>query len=407
MLNTALEGIRILDLSRILAGPWCTQNLADLGADVIKVESPKGGDDTRSWGPHFLDIPDTEERLSAYFVSCNRGKRSVTIDFSTTQGADLVKALARRADVVVENFKSGSLAKYGLDYASLSAINPSLVYMSITGFGQSGPKSGLPGYDYVFQGFGGLMSYTGYPDDEPGAGPLRVGASIIDLSTGMYGTVAILAALLERKHSGKGQYIDLALSDVAVAINANHNLGYLVSGQVPQRLGNTHANLAPYEIFACADGHLILAIGNDQQFARFCELAGTAELAKDKRFITNEQRLKNMKVLRSEVAALLIHKTREDWKALFDGANIPWGPINTLDQVFEDEQTRYRQVQQSLEHPRAGSIPTVRNPVALGDISTGKAPPMLGEHTSAVLAELHLSESDVAGLKAAHIVDGR
>ncbi|MGA9705414.1 CaiB/BaiF CoA transferase family protein [Pseudomonas sp.] len=406
MLNAALEGIRILDLSRILAGPWCTQNLADLGADVIKVENPKGGDDTRSWGPHYLEIPDTEERLSAYFMSCNRGKRSVAIDFASPKGADLVRALAKRADVVIENFKSGSLAKYGLDYTSLSAINPNLVYMSITGFGQSGPKSGLPGYDYVFQGFGGLMSYTGYPDDEPGAGPLRVGASIIDLSTGMYGTVAILAALLERKSSGKGQYIDLALSDVAVAINANHNLGYLVSGQVPQRLGNTHANLAPYEIFACADGHLILAIGNDQQFSRFCVLAEAAELATDVRFITNEQRLRHMKALRIEVAALLIAKTRNAWKALFDTANIPWGPINTLDQVFDDEQTLYRQVQQRLAHPRAGSVPTVRNPVALGDISGTKAPPMLGEHTSAVLAELELNEGEIAQLKANHIVGG-
>lgn len=407
MLNRALEGTRILDLSRILAGPWCTQNLADLGADVIKVESPNGGDDTRAWGPHFLDIPGSDERLSAYFMSCNRGKRSIAIDFSTSEGADIVRQLVGRADVLIENFKSGSLAKYGLDYETLRAINPALIYMSITGFGQKGPMAGRPGYDYVFQGFGGLMSYTGLPDSEQGGGPLRVGASIIDLSTGMYGTMAILAALLERQRSGSGQYIDLALSDVAVALNANHNLSYLISGKVPVRLGNAHPNLAPYEIFACQDGHLILAIGNDRQFARFCELAGAPALAADPRFASNGQRLVHLKEMRDEVAALIIRKPLLSWKDLFDQASIPWGPINNLEQAFNDPQTRYRKVQQILTHPLAGKIPTVRNPISQADLSDAKAPPLLGEHTNAVLAELKFSGIEIARMKADRVVAGQ
>jgi crotonobetainyl-CoA:carnitine CoA-transferase CaiB-like acyl-CoA transferase len=408
MLNRALEGVSVLDLSRILAGPWCTQNLADLGADVIKVESPKGGDDTRKWGPPFLDIPGSDDRFSAYFLSCNRGKQSIAIDISQADGAALVRQLAAKADVLVENFKSGSLAKFGLDYESLRGDNPRLVYMSITGFGQEGPMAGRPGYDYVFQGYGGLMSYTGRPDDEPGGGPLRVGASIIDLSTGMYGTTAVLAALFQREISGKGQYIDLSLSDVAVALNANQNMNYLVSGQVPVRRGNAHPNLAPYEIFACQDGqHLILAIGNDQQFVRFCELAGEPSLATDTRFATNEQRLSNLTELRGAVSRLLLERSMDVWRDLLDKDGVPWGPVNTLDQVFHDPQTKFKRIRQDLTHPLAGKIPTVRNPLSHSDMSETKAPPLLGEDTDDVLAGLGMSPENVARLKTQGVVVGR
>ncbi|WP_028217280.1 CaiB/BaiF CoA transferase family protein [Paraburkholderia oxyphila] len=404
MLKQAMKDIRVLDLSRILAGPWCTQNLADLGADVIKIEHPGSGDDTRGWGPPFLEIPGGDDRFSAYFLACNRGKRSIAIDFAKPEGAALVQRLAAQADVVIENFRSGTLAKYGLDYASLNALNPRLVYLSITGFGQDGPMAGKPGYDYVFQGFGGLMSYTGHRDDEPGAGPLRAGASVIDLSTGMYASVAVLGALLMRAQTGTGQHIDLALADVAVAINANQNLNYLVSGRPPVRTGNSHPNLAPYEVFACADGHLILAIGNDAQFTRFCALAECPELARDARFVTNAQRLDHLVELRREVAHRLSRRTRAEWQKRFDAAGIPWGPINTLDQVFDDPQTKHRQLRQTLLHPAAGEIPTVCNPLARSAALETRAPPLLGEHTREVLATLNLDDAAIAQLEASGVV---
>ncbi len=404
MLDGALKGVRVLDLSRILAGPWCTQNLADMGAEIIKVENPDGGDDTREWGPHYLDFPDGETRLSAYFASCNRGKRSVAIDFSKPQGAALVRHLASQVDIVVENFKSGSLAKYGLDYETLNELNPRLIYLSITGFGQKGPMAGRPGYDYVFQGVGGLLSYTGWPDGEPGAGPVRVGASIIDVSTGMYGTVAVLGALFQRAQTGKGQHIDLALFDVAVAINANNNLSYLISGQSPTRLGNAHPNLAPYEIFPCSDGYLILAVGNDQQFARFCKVAGRPELANDSRYASNGGRLENRTTLREAVTATLIERTQREWGEAFDANGIPWGPINTLEQVFASPQTHFRKMQQTLMHRDGISVPTVRNPVAMVDVSTRKAPPLLGEDTRSVLAGLKLSDAEIDLLETQGVV---
>jgi crotonobetainyl-CoA:carnitine CoA-transferase CaiB-like acyl-CoA transferase len=405
MLDGALKGVKVLDLSRILAGPWCTQNLADMGADVIKVENPDGGDDTREWGPHYLDFPgDDDIRLSAYFASCNRGKKSVAIDFSKPQGAAIVRHLASKADVVVENFKSGSLAKYGLDYETLSALNPRLIYLSITGFGQEGPMAGRPGYDYVFQGTGGLLSYTGWPEGEPGAGPVRVGASIVDVSTGMYGTVAVLGALFQRTHTGKGQHIDLALSDVAVAINANHNLSYLISGQSPKRLGNAHANLAPYEIFPCSDGYLILAVGNDQQFARFCKVADLTEMAADARFSTNEGRLANRSDLRSAVASTLAKRGQQEWGTLFDTNGIPWGPINTLEQVFASPQTQYRKMAQTLTHRAGITVPTVRNPVAMVDVSERKAPPLLGEDTRDVLTALEIPADEMIRLEEQGVV---
>jgi crotonobetainyl-CoA:carnitine CoA-transferase CaiB-like acyl-CoA transferase len=404
MLDRALEGVRVLDLSRILAGPWCTQNLADFGAEVIKVETPDGGDDTREWGPHYIEFPDGETRLSAYFASCNRGKQSIAVDFSKPQGAAIIRHLASQCDVVVENFKSGSLAKYGLDYETLSAINPQLIYLSITGFGQDGPMAGRPGYDYVFQGSGGLLSYTGWPEGEPGAGPVRVGASIIDLSTGMYGTIAVLGALFERSKRGTGQHIDLALSDVAVAMNANHNLSYLVSGKSPKRLGNAHANLAPYEIFRCLDGYLILAVGNDQQFARFCELVDRAELANDSRYKTNDLRLTHIAELRAIVNEILAAQSQEDWGALFDANGIPWGPINTIEQVFDSPQTKYRKMEQTLRHRDGVTVPTVRNPVAKVDVLNRKAPPLLGEDTRTILDSLQMTPSEIELLESQNIV---
>ncbi len=404
MSTTALKGVRILDLSRILAGPWCTQNLSDLGADVIKVENPKGGDDTRGWGPPFLPVPDSADAFSAYFMSCNRGKRSIAIDFSKPEGSDLVKRMARDADMVVENYKVGTLARYGLDYETLRKENPRLIYLSITGYGQTGPMAPKPGYDYVFQGYGGLMSYTGLPDGMESAGPLRVGASVIDLMTGMYATVAVLAALVERGRTGQGEYIDVALSDVSIAINANQNMNYLVSGEAPKRLGNAHPNLAPYEVFACADGFLILAVGNDEQFKRLCEKTGRPELAQDERFTTNAGRLKNLDALRPLVAEIVKTKPRAEWGSILEGIGISWGPINTLDLAFDEVQVKHRLVRQDIAHPIAGGMPTVRNPATPVEPISNLAPPLLGEHTDQVLEELGLSKAEAATLAERKIV---
>lgn len=362
MLDQALAGVKVLDLSRILAGPWCTQNLADLGAQVIKVEHPGRGDDTRQWGPPYLE-DDHGERLSAYFSCCNRGKRSVAIDFATEAGAQAILALVQEADVFVENFKAGTLARYGLDYAALRRINPRLIYLSITGFGQTGPMADKPGYDYVFQGMGGLMSYTGQPDGAPGAGPLRTGVAVVDLTTGMYATSAVLAALFQRHGTGQGQYLDIALLDVAVALNANQGANYLISGVNPQRSGNAHPNCAPYEVFQCADGYLILAIGNDTQFQRFCQVAGTPELATDERFATNPHRIVHLGVLRALLTEMFKTRSRRSWTDAFDAAGVPWGPINSLEDAFKHPQVQHREMVQVLHHPTLGEIPTVRNPM--------------------------------------------
>ncbi|SPA18791.1 putative formyl-CoA transferase [Cupriavidus taiwanensis] len=384
MLHRALEGVRVLDLSRILAGPWCTQNLADLGAEVTKVEHPERGDDTRGWGPPYLDAPAGtagDTRLSGYFICCNRGKRSVAIDYGTPAGAAQVRELARTADVLVENYKVGTLRRYGLDYDTLKAINPRLVYLSITGFGQSGPMADKPGYDYVFQGMGGLMSYTGQPDGTPGAGPLRTGVAVVDLSTGMYATSAVLAALYQRQATGTGAHLDIALLDVAVAMNANQAANYLVSGQNPQRSGNAHPNCAPYEVFRCADGHLILAIGNDSQFARFCAVAGTPALAQDPRYATNSARIEHLDALRAQLTALFPTRTRAAWTEAFDAAGVPWGPIHTMDEVFAHPQVRHRRLMQVAEHPVMGRVPMVRNPMLAVHEAPPAPPPLLGEHS--------------------------
>ncbi|MBO4123583.1 CoA transferase [Cupriavidus gilardii] len=381
MLHKALSGIKVLDLSRILAGPWCTQNLADLGAEVTKIEHPERGDDTRGWGPPYLQSADGGERMSAYFACCNRGKRSLAIDFTTAEGKAAILALADEADVLVENFKAGTLRRYGLDYASLKPRNPRLVYLSITGFGQSGPMADKPGYDYVFQGMGGLMSYTGQPDGTPGEGPLRTGVAVVDLSTGMYATSAVLAALLQRQACGVGQHLDIALLDVAVALNANQGANYLFSGRNPPRSGNAHPNCAPYEVFRCADGHLILAIGNDAQFARFCEVAGLPDLPADARYRTNSARIANLPALRTLLAQVFATRSRRQWTDAFDAAGVPWGPIHSIEEVFAHPQVRHRALLQYAEHPTLGRIPMVRNPM-LPDAPAGSlaAPPLLGEH---------------------------
>ncbi len=380
MLDSALAGIKVLDLSRILAGPWCTQNLADLGAEVIKVEHPRQGDDTRQWGPPYLENARSGERMSAYFSCCNRGKQSVSTDFSTPEGLNAVQELIRNSDVLVENYKTGTLAKYGLDYKSVQALNPRLVYVSITGYGQTGPMADKPGYDYVFQGMGGLMSYTGQPDGQPGAGPVRTGVAVVDLTTGMYATSAVLAALFQRHSTGVGQYIDIALLDVAVALNANQGANYLISGKNPERSGNAHPNCAPYEVFCCADGHLILAIGNDGQFQRFCTVAGKEEWADDPRFSTNALRIVNLPVLRDLLRELFPARTRQEWSNDFDRAGVPWGPIHTLEEVFAHPQVQHRRMLQVLQHPQLGPVPTVRNPMlsqSSSNLAQGLAPPLL------------------------------
>ncbi|NLC35283.1 MAG: CoA transferase [Alcaligenaceae bacterium] len=383
MIANALQGIRVIDLSRILAGPWCTQNLADLGADVLKIERPGRGDDTRSWGPPYQEATDGQT-MSAYFMCCNRGKRSACLDFQSEEGRQQLLELIRDADVLVENYRAGTLKRYGLDYDSLKQLNPRLIYASITGYGQTGPKSHRPGYDYIFQGLGGLMSYTGHPDGAPGAGPLRTGVAVVDVTTGMYATSAILAALFQRDRTGAGACLDLALMDVAVAMNANQASNYLVSGKNPERSGNAHPNLAPYEVFRAADGYFILAAGNDAQFSRFCEFAGRPELAQDPLYSTNSARIQNLESLRAVLADIIIRQPREYWTAALEELGISWGAINTLEEVFEDEQVRHRGMLQTMQHPTLGEIRLVANPMLSGASRQALAtlpPPLLGEHT--------------------------
>ena len=403
-----LQGIVVLDLSRILAGPWATQVLADYGAEVLKVEHPLGGDDTRKWGPPYLkDSSGQETRESAYYLSANRGKRSLAIDFSQPEGQALVRQLVAQADVLVENFKVGGLARYGLGYEQLSALNPRLVYLSISAFGQDGPDAAKPGYDAMIQGMGGLMSLTGVPDGEPGAGPQKVGVAVADLMCGMYAVSAILAALVERERSGRGQYIDLSLLDTQVAWLANQNLNYLVSDQPPRRQGTAHPNIVPYQAFQTADGYLMLAVGNDAQFGRFCAAAGAPELASDTRFKTNQDRVAHRAELVPGVAALLRSRTTRDWLAALEVAQVPCGPINDLAQVFAEPQVRHRALRMELPHPTAGSAPGVRNPVRFSRtaIEYERAPPPLGADTMSALEErLGLDATALADLAARGVI---
>jgi crotonobetainyl-CoA:carnitine CoA-transferase CaiB-like acyl-CoA transferase len=407
----ALAGLRVLDLSRVLAGPWASQLLGDLGADVIKVEKPgtngKGGDDTRGWGPPWLGDGEGKPTTdAAYFLCTNRNKRSLTVDITRPEGQAIVRELAARSDVVLENFKVGGLKAYGLDYASLSVINPRLIYCSITGFGQDGPYAARAGYDFLIQGMGGLMSVTGRAEGEDGAGPQKVGVALTDILTGLYAGNAILAALVHREKSGEGQHIDLALLDVQVACLANQAMNYLVSGKAPRRMGNGHPNIVPYQDFPTADGDMILAIGNDGQFARFCEISGNAEWSGDLRFSTNAARVRHRAELIPLLRQTTVMKTTAQWIALLEKAAVPCGPINDLAGVFADPQVIHRGLRVDMPHAAGGAAPQVANPIHFSatPIDYLRSPPLLGQDTEAVLKELGRDEAGIAALRAAGIV---
>lgn len=407
-MSVLLQGVRVLDLSRILAGPWATQVLADFGAEVIKIERPGVGDDTRGWGPPFLASEDgSPTRESAYYLGANRGKRSLAIDFTTAEGQRLVRALAGRSDVLVENYKVGGLAKYGLDHASLQAVNPRLVYCSITGFGQDGPYAHRAGYDAAIQAIGGLMSITGEPDGVPGGGPQKVGVAVADLMTGMYAVSAILAALRHAERTGQGQHIDLALLDTQVAWLANQAMNHLVGGTVPGRQGTSHPNIVPYQVMPAADGHFMLAVGNDAQFARFCAVLDEPGLATDPAYATNAARVANREVLVPLLAERLARRPAAEWLAALEQATVPCAPVNRIDQVFADPQVQARGLRVDLPHPQAGSVPGVANPVRFSatPVRYGRAAPLLGEHSRQVLQDvLGLDEAEVARLRDAGVV---
>ncbi|MDN5691414.1 MAG: CoA transferase [Acinetobacter sp.] len=402
----ALNGIRVLDLSRVLAGPWCGQILADLGAEVIKVERPKLGDDTRSWGPPWMkDDAGQETREAAYYQSTNRNKLSVAIDIANPEGQALIKALIQETDVVIENYKAGSLKKYGLDYASLSEINPKLVYCSITGFGQNGPRAEEPGYDFIIQGMGGLMSITGEKDDLPGGGPQKVGVAFSDLSTGLYSTIAIQAALLNRHMTGLGQHIDMALLDVQIATMANQGMNYLSSGKVPVRYGNAHANIVPYQLFKAADREFIIACGNDTQFIQLCRSIGLPELPNDVRFTRNADRVKH----RDEVIEILskhfLSKTADEWVSAIYAAKVPVGVINNLEQAFNEPQVIAREMLVEMQHPQRKKLTVVGSPIKLSrtPVEYRNAPPLLGEHTQTILGRI-ISPAKLDELKAKGVI---
>jgi formyl-CoA transferase len=383
-----LAGIKVLDLTRVLAGPWCTQLLADYGATVIKIEKPGVGDDTRHWGPPFAkDENGNPSAEAAYYLSANRGKQSVTLDFSRPEGAALLQKLILQADVLIENYKVGSLKKYGLDYETLKALNPRLIYCSITGFGQTGPYAARAGYDFAIQGIGGLMSITGERSGLPGGGPQKVGVAVVDIMTGMYASTAILAALTHRASSGEGRYLDVALLDVQVAMLANVGMNYLVSETLPQRWGNAHPNIVPYQTFATLDGEIVIAIGNDGQFAHFCQILGCPEWSRDERYASNPARVRNREELVSMIAAQLSTWRSAELTPALEAAGVPCGPINNLAQVFADPQVVAREMRVDVSHPTAGTVPQVRHPVRFsGDaIAPILAPPLLGQHTDEVL----------------------
>ena len=414
----ALAGIQVLDLSRVLAGPWCTQMLADLGADVVKIERPGLGDDTRQWGPPFLkDAEGNDTTQASYFTACNRNKRSVTIDMATAQGQALIKQMALQADIVVENFKVGGLQQYGLDHASLRALNPRLIYCSVTGFGQDGPYAERAGYDLMVQAMTGMMSITGRADSEPGGGPLRVGVALIDLFTGIYASNAILAALHVRDNAtsgtGEGQHIDMALLDVGMAVLANQAAGFLATGNAPGRMGNSHPSLAPYQDFPTADGSMLLAIGNDGQFQRFCAAVGRPEWAADARFVTNTLRVQHRAELIPAMEGVTRTRSTAEWIALLEDKAVPCGPVNTIAQAFDDEQVKARGLAVTLPRWKEGEtgdgvqqITGVASPLRLSANPPvlRNAPPALGQHTDEVLGEMGLSAQQVAALRAGGVL---
>jgi formyl-CoA transferase len=399
----ALGHIRVLDLSRVLAGPWCSQNLADLGADVIKIERPGVGDDTRAWGPPYArDAEGNNTSEAAYYLSANRGKRSVTVDIASTEGQALLRELALHCDVVLENFKVGHLKRYGLDYESIKAIKPDMVYCSVTGFGQDGPYAHRAGYDFLIQGMGGMMSITGERDDLPGGGPQKVGVALTDLMTGMYATIAVLAALTHRDRTGEGQHIDMALLDTQVAMLANVGSNYHNSGKPPKRWGNAHANIVPYQTFACADGHIIVATGNDGQYQKFVEVGGQSALATDPRFATNPQRVQNRDVLVPLLADMVRQRSKAEWIDQLEAVGVPCGPINDIGEVFENPQVKARGVAFEMDHPAAGKVTLVRSPMRLSatPAMADLPPPMLGQHTNEVLREvLGRSDADIEAMR--------
>ena len=398
----SLAGIRVLDLSRVLAGPWCTQTLADLGADVVKIERPHSGDDTRGWGPPFLkDRHGEDSAEAAYYLGTNRNKRSITVDIARPEGQDVIRQLALDSDVFIENFKVGDMARYGLDAASLCALNPRLVYCSVTGFGQTGPYRERAGYDYAVQGIGGLMSVTGERDELPGGGPQKVGVAVADLFTGMYAAVAILAALRHRDATGQGQVIDMALLDTQVAMLANLGANYLATGVPPARMGNAHQNIVPYQVFEVADGHLILAVGNDSQFAKFCAVAGQPALALDPLYARNADRVRHRDTLVPLLAALLKQRCKTDWLAALEAAKVPCGAINNLEEVFADPHVLERHMVVDMPHPLVDSIRLVASPINLSatPVQYLRAPPMLGQHTDEVLSAAGWSAARIAVLR--------
>ena len=402
-----LSHLRILDLSRVLAGPWASQNLADLGAEVIKIERPKVGDDTRAWGPPFLQDEEGIDTVeTAYYLCANRGKKSVTLDIASDQGQAIVRSMVAQCDVVIENFKVGDLKRYGLAYDDLKIIKPNLIYCSITGFGQDGPLQSQAGYDFMIQGTGGLMSITGDPDEMPGGGPKKVGIPLADLMTGMYATVAILAALMRRDRDGGGEYIDMALLDCQVATLSNQGQNYLISGKIPRRYGNAHPNVVPYQAFPTVDGHIIIAIGNDHQFGKFCQEAGEPLLARDPRFLTNADRVRNRDVIVTEVARIVKQRTTSQWLVTLGPLGVPCGPINNMEQTFAHPQVQHRKMKLEMDHPSSGKVTLIANPIRFTQhpIVYDRPPPVLGQHTDEVLAGLGLGEANIAALRAAGIV---
>ena len=402
-----LSHIKVLDLSRVLAGPWAGQLLADLGADVIKVERPGAGDDTRGWGPPFLKNKDgSESRESGYYLAVNRNKRSLTISMEKPEGQEIIRKLAANSDIVLENFKVGTLPRYGLGYEDLKQVNPKLIYCSITGFGQDGPIAQNAAYDFLIQGMGGLMSITGEAEGRPGAGPQKVGIPIIDLMSGMYGTVAVLAALANREVTGKGDYIDLAMLDIQTAVLSNQAMNYLLLGRVPKRQGNRHPNIMPQDVFRCADGQVVLAVGNDGQYAKMCQALNRPELATDPRYIKNADRVRNKDVLLPLIEDIFKQWTRADLVAAMEAVGVPCGPINNIDEVFEIPQVKHRGMRMDLPHPTSGTVPSVANPIKLKEapIEYRNAPPLLGADSDEILRGIGISDAEIARLREQGVV---
>lgn len=406
-LSSLLSHVRVLDLSRVLAGPWTGQMLADFGADVVKVERPGPGDDTRAWGPPFLkDRDGRDTREAGYYLAANRGKRSITVNLDTPEGQQIVRELAKDADVILENYKVDTLARFGLAYEDIVKINPNVIYCSITGFGQTGPKRANLAYDFLIQAIGGLMSVTGERDDKPGGGPQKIGIPIIDLITGVYAATAVLAALASRAVTGKGEYIDLAMLDVQVNLLANQGMNYLLTQRTPKRTGNAHPNIQPQDVFDCRDGQMVLVVGNDSQFAKFCEVIGRPELASDDRFKANAARVRHQELLQPIIREALLQQDRSYWIERLDQAQVPCGPINTIPEVFNDPQVVHRQMVRHIPHPVAGTVPQVVSPFQFrhSELSLHKPPPLLGEHTDEILAQLGFGPDKIEELRGRGIV---